>query len=74
MATDSAVVSHVHEQLCQAEVDAALERRIECARIARTLATDEISRRDHLERMERLIGQRSLDQVARMEAKIEGLR
>jgi hypothetical protein len=50
--------------------DAALERRIECARIAMTLATDDMSRRDHLERMERLIGQRSDAQKARMEARL----
>jgi hypothetical protein len=49
------------------QADADLERRIECARIAMTLAKDEVSRRDHLTRMETLIAQRSPQQIERME-------
>lgn len=55
------------------EDDASLERRIECARIAMTLATDDMSRRDHLMRMERLLAQRSPTQIERMERE-RGLR
>jgi hypothetical protein len=69
----SAVVSHSSEKLASEE-DLALERRIECARLAMTIATDELSRRDHLTRMQLLIAQRSPEQVERMEAKIAGLR
>jgi len=54
----------------QEEEDASLERRIECARIAMTLATDDMSRRDHLERMTRLISQRSPEQRKRMEDRL----
>jgi hypothetical protein len=55
------------------EADADLERRIECARIAMTLAKDEMSLRDHLTRMEILIAQRSSQQIEKMEIE-RGLR
>lgn len=57
----------------QNDIDAALERRIECARIAMTLSTDEASKQDHWERMRRLIGERSPQQIERMERE-RGLR
>jgi hypothetical protein len=53
--------------------DADLERRIECARICMVEAKDEISRRDHLRRMESLIAQRSDEQKARLESRLPGL-
>jgi hypothetical protein len=70
MATDSASLSHNLTTSSQDEADAALERRIECARLAMTIATDEMSRRDHLTRMESLIAKRSPQQRERMEAKL----
>jgi hypothetical protein len=66
IASDSATITRTHELPSQAD-DAALERRIECARIAMTLAKDAASQRDHLERMTRLIAQRSPRQIEKME-------
>lgn len=54
--------------------DAELERRIECERVAMMYAADEHERRHHFQQMRELIGQRSPGQIARMEARIKGLR
>ena len=53
--------------------DAELEKRIENARIAMTEAQDDGARRDWYEEMRWLISQRSPQQIAAMEARIEGL-
>lgn len=57
-------------EMSQDAIDEALECRIECARLAMTLVPDEASKRDHLERMEQLIGQRSPQQIARMSERL----
>lgn len=72
--SDSVSIPCNPSECSQAEIDAALERRIHCAYLSLTLASDYVSRLDHWQRMKELIGQRSPDQIARMEAKIEGLR
>lgn len=53
--------------------DAELETRIENARIAMMEAQDQSARRDWYEEMRSLIAQRSPQQIARMESRIEGL-
>jgi hypothetical protein len=61
----------------QEELDAALEREIETAHRAYLRAVeidDTPSVRECFDAMSALCGQRSLEQIARMEAKIEGLR
>lgn len=73
MAVERATLSLPQKNVQQDEADAALERRIECARVAMTIAKDEASRRDHLERMERLISQRSQRRIEQMEIE-RGLR
>lgn len=54
----------------QAEFDAALEQRIEQARITMTEATDTQVRREACEEMRWLISQRSAQKVAEMEARL----
>jgi hypothetical protein len=58
----------------QEELDAALERMIETARLATLCTADPEFQRAGADAMSRLIAQRSREQVARMEANIEGLR
>ena len=71
-----APVSHVLRDPSQAELDAALEREIETARLFATqvAASDPMLSRIAFGVMRQLIKQRSPEGVARMEAKIEGLR
>lgn len=58
----------------QSETDAALERRIEQARITMTAAETQDAKREAYEDMRWLISQRSAAQISRMEERIEGLR
>jgi hypothetical protein len=57
----------------QAELDAALERMIETARLATLCTADAEFQRAGAAALARLIEQRSPERVAAMEAKIEGL-
>lgn len=56
--------------ITQADLDADLERRIECARVAMTTAEDTQSRRDAYEELRWLISTRSPQKVAEMEARL----
>jgi hypothetical protein len=67
MAERSASVSHNLPQLSQAEVDAALEREIETARLAATNTKDTDLARAGFQAMADLIAQRSPQQIERME-------
>jgi len=67
MAAESASVSCDLKQPSQADLDAALERMIETARLATLCAADPEFQRAGAEALARLIAQRSPQTVARME-------
>jgi hypothetical protein len=73
MASDSASISHNLKHPSQAELDAALEREIETARLATLCTSDPEFQRAGAAAMARLIEQRSKSQVDRMERE-RGLR
>lgn len=67
-----ASVSHVLKEPSQADLDAALEREIETARLAATAAADidpDLAR-EYFATMATLISQRSPQQIACMEARL----
>jgi hypothetical protein len=67
MASDSASVSHDLREPSQAELDAALERMIETARLATLCTADPEFQAAGVAAMSRLIAQRSPQQIQRME-------
>lgn len=72
-ASDSVSTSIDLRQPSQAELDAALERMIETARLATLCTADPKFQRAGAEAMKRLIAQRSTDRVTQMERE-QGLR
>lgn len=70
MARDSASISHDLREPSQAELDAALERMIETARLATLCTADPEFQRAGAAAMARLVAQRSTKRIAEMEARL----